>query len=174
MRNENTCRRDFLYFTEPQDAPNLPQFRLIDMYHSCTDPVVKDSISMLFTKKSCLRVVIATIAFGMGIDCPDVRQVVHVGPPDDVELYIQETGHTVMADGEDAVSVLLLLKGARPRMDVTMLNYVRNAGMICRRDALFRFFKAYKHNAHTPVHVSVLAHHAHLAQSDYLSLFKVL
>ena len=38
------------------------------------------------------RVVVATVAFGMGIDCPDVRQVVHVGPPEDVESYIQATG----------------------------------------------------------------------------------
>lgn len=72
--NLYTMFRDFLgpTFTEPQDAPDLPQFRLVDMYHSSTDPIVKD-ISMLFTKKSSLRVVIATVAFGMGIDCPDVR-----------------------------------------------------------------------------------------------------
>ena len=42
---------------------------------------------------STLRVVVATIAFGMGIDCPNVRRVIHWGPSTDVELYLQETGH---------------------------------------------------------------------------------
>ena len=59
-------------FTELQDAPDLPQFRVIDMYHSCTDTIVKDSIAKLFVEASHLQVVIVTVAFGMGIDCPDV------------------------------------------------------------------------------------------------------
>ena len=59
-------------FSEPQDAPDLPQFRVIDMYHSCTDTIVKDSITKLFVEASHLRVVIVTVAFEMGIDCPDV------------------------------------------------------------------------------------------------------
>ena len=41
-------------FTVPQDAPDLPQFRVIDMYHSCTDTLVKDSIAKLFVEVSHL------------------------------------------------------------------------------------------------------------------------
>ena len=78
---------------EPEDAPDMPQFRIVDM---STDSVVKGSISDLFTKPSHLRVVVATVALGMG---PDVRQVIHVGAPDDVESYIQETGR-VGRDGK--------------------------------------------------------------------------
>ena len=41
---------------------------------------------------SRLRVVIATIAFGMGLDCPNVRKIIHIGAPEDVESYLQQTG----------------------------------------------------------------------------------
>ena len=41
-------------------------------------------------KESPLRIVIATIAIGMGI--PDVRHVIHWGVPADAEMYIQESG----------------------------------------------------------------------------------
>ena len=64
-------------FVERLDAPDLPQFRLIDMYHSSTDPIVKESNLKLFCSPSNLRIVISTVAFGMGIDCHNVEQVVH-------------------------------------------------------------------------------------------------
>ena len=75
--------------TEPMDALNIPRFRLVDMFTSITDQHQNDEIISLFTKPIQLRVVIATIAFGLGIDCPDVRQITL---PDDIESYIQETG----------------------------------------------------------------------------------
>ena len=62
------------------------------MYMSCTEEAVKDKISYLFTRVSTLRVVIATIAFALGVDCSDVQLVVSFGLPRDIESYIQETG----------------------------------------------------------------------------------
>ena len=41
-----------------------------------------------------LRIIIGTIAFGMGLDCPDLRQVFHWGASNDIESYIQETGRS--------------------------------------------------------------------------------
>lgn len=97
-------------FTEPKDAPDLPEFSLVDMYHSCTEPDVQANILQQFCKKSHLRIIIATVAFGMGVDCPDVWQVIHLGPPDSIESYIQETGRGGR-DGLDSIAVLALVKG---------------------------------------------------------------
>ena len=72
---------------EPSDAPELLRFRLVELLQSDND--VKGQIIPL-------RIVCATVAFGMGLDCTDVCQVIHVGAPDDVESYIQETGRGVV------------------------------------------------------------------------------
>ena len=142
--------KDFLGngFTEPEDAPDLPQFRLVEMYHSCTDPVVKESISNLFTKNSHLRVLVATVVFGMGIDCPDVRQVIHVGQPEDIEYYIQETGRAGR-DGKESLAAILIPKGSRYSMDKKMRDYVNNMDT-CRRYMLFYDFEGYEHNVDMP------------------------
>ena len=53
-------------FTEPPGAPDLPAFRLVDMYMSCTEEVVKEEIIKAFTQNTKLRIVAATVAFGRG------------------------------------------------------------------------------------------------------------
>ena len=54
---------------------------------------------------SCLRVVIATVAFGMGLDSPNIRRIIHWGAPADTESYIQETGRAGR-DGEQSLAKL--------------------------------------------------------------------
>jgi len=56
-----------------------------------------------------LRIFIATTAFGMGVDCPDVSKVIHYAPPGDVEQYVQETGR---AGRDGSPAIVLLLYGA--------------------------------------------------------------
>ena len=117
-RTFGDCANLYLYFksylgrgfTEPPGAPDFPRFRLVDMFMSCTEEIVKESIVRLVTSDSCLRVVIATVAFGMGIDCHEFRQVIHLGSPNDIELYIQETGR---AGHDNLPSLALLVKKAK-------------------------------------------------------------
>ena len=49
------------------------------MYTHCTHTAVKDAILVHFKEDSNLRIVVATIAFGLGVDCLDIRQVIHWG-----------------------------------------------------------------------------------------------
>ncbi len=64
-------------FTSPSGAPDLARFRLVDMYTKCTHQDVKRAVIDGFTSiSSVLRVVIAIVAFGTEIDCPDIRRII--------------------------------------------------------------------------------------------------
>ena len=91
---------------EPIEAPDVVCFRLVDMFTACTEKSVKDTIIHNFTQTdSPLRVVIATVAFGMGLDSPNIRRTIHWGLPADIESYIQETGRAGR-DGQDSSAKL--------------------------------------------------------------------
>ena len=77
-------------FTHPVGAPIY--LRPVNMFSGCTRADVKDEILPRLSSESSLRVVIATVAFGMGFDCLDVRRIIDWGPPSDIESYIQEDG----------------------------------------------------------------------------------
>ena len=71
------------------------------MYTSCNQSHVKQEILDTFTTPhSSVRVIIATIAFGLGVDCPDVRNVIHVGPSDDIKSYVQQMEQVVMENSQ--------------------------------------------------------------------------
>jgi len=130
-------------FTEPKDAPDHSGFRLVDMFTSCTDSEVKSDIISSFTQpNSPLRIVCATIAFGLGIDCRNIRQVIHIGIPDDIESYVQESGRAGR-DGQPALALLLKTK-RNQHANKCMLQYNNNTD-ICRRDLLFHDMDNYTH-----------------------------
>lgn len=78
-------------------------------YHAGMDAERRTRVADRFAS-SKLDVVVATNAFGMGIDRPDIRAVVHVQPPASIEAYYQEVGRAGR-DGQEA-SGLLLCSGA--------------------------------------------------------------
>ena len=101
---------------------------------------VKDSIVSSFcTADSQLRVVICTVAFGLGVNSPDVRQVIHWGPPSDIEEYMQQTGRAGR-DGKLSCALLFVQPSDFSRVkDHRLIQYCQNV-TTCRRKLLLQHY----------------------------------
>jgi len=131
-----------------------------EAYHAGRTGVERSAVQVAFAEGR-LEVVAATNAFGMGIDRPDVRAVVHLAPPGSIEAYYQEVGRAGR-DGEPAFGLLLHTpadlplrrrlierggEGEAPAPAVVehkwsqFLELMRWAeGGSCRHDAILRYF----------------------------------
>lgn len=90
------CSKFYMYInhflkrhkTDPPGLPNEVEYRLITMYTRASTERFKETVTSLFSEKSSiLRMIIATAAFGMGIDYPDIDQIIHWGCPSTIEQY---------------------------------------------------------------------------------------
>lgn len=129
-------------------------------YHAGLPPPERERVQTAFTNGE-LQIVVATNAFGMGVDRGDVRAVIHLAPPGSIEAYYQEVGRAGR-DGELAHGLMLsspkdialrrrLLEGdsdGRPA-DPTLVEHKWNMflellrwaeGGTCRHTAILRYF----------------------------------
>jgi ATP-dependent DNA helicase RecQ len=67
--------------------------KFVEIFHGSLCDTTKKDITLEFVKiSSSIRVMISTIAFGMGVEVPDIRHVVHWGPSSSTINYWQEAG----------------------------------------------------------------------------------
>ncbi len=105
-------------------------------YHAGLPPEVRAANQAAFVASEDM-VMVATVAFGMGIDKPDVRFVAHAGVPKSIESYYQETGRAGR-DGDPATALLLWAADdfARARQRLSEVEEHRRAGERVRIDAM--------------------------------------
>ena len=116
--------------------------RICEKFTACSSPNTKKRIIESFTDvNGAVRIVVATVAFGLGLDSPNVRHIVHWGPPEDLESYVQESGRGGR-DNEHSIATLYYSKkdiSASSHTTDTMKRYCENMSE-CRRTLLMRQF----------------------------------
>ena len=125
---------------EPCASPPSVSTRLFAMYHSRIGEDEKQQIvlSILNPHGTC-RVLFSTTGFGMGVDVPNIRTVIHYGPPADMDNYFQECGRA-RCDGLESNAILYPYPGCLIGHVSNNMKQYCTLENTCRRKALLQNF----------------------------------
>jgi len=145
---------------DPPDAERTVEYRLCEMYTACTSRSIKDRILESFTKPDGkIRFLVATVAFGMGVNAPNIHCSIHWGCSNSIDAYMQESGRCGH-DGELSHAILYYSNRqlSRKKMDGShviseeMRIYCNNKS-VCRRKLLMSVFEDTPHfDQPAPIH----------------------
>ncbi|XP_028403969.1 ATP-dependent DNA helicase hus2/rqh1-like [Dendronephthya gigantea] len=129
-----------------------PEKRLVEMYHAGTPNVVKEHIINKFGDEAGhIRVLISTIAFGMGVNCKCVHKVIHFGPSSTLESYVQESGRAGR-DGKPSNCIILYNGLLSSYCSAKMATFLSNEDSVCLRKMIMEEF-GYSHSSDGPSHM---------------------
>ena len=123
LRSKGTeCEKTLIYFSSTQRCQKVYNtflhdlgreaytdggLLMMEMFHAKHKPETKESILTSFKKVgSHIRVLFSTVAFGMGVQIPDVDVVIHYGLPENLLTYWQETGRCARDHGRVGTSII--------------------------------------------------------------------
>jgi superfamily II DNA helicase RecQ len=127
-----------------------PEERLVEMYHGHLDDDSETRILKSFVSiGGHLRCVITTLAFGLGIQVPDIKYVLHWGPPQSILNYWQEVGRCARgsANGE---AIMYLPPYSFRNVDNDMKTFVSKSEETCLRRYVLNYLKCDGMAAYTP------------------------
>ena len=139
------CSKLFRFFEDQlgsksyvEGSSKKSENRLFNMFHSRTIDKIKENIlQSIQIEESCLRVLIATNAVGMGLDF-QCNYVFNFGPPSEFDDYLQQIGR-VGRNGNQSHSVLLYHGQQLRKLSPEMLSFVKNEEK-CRRKLLKQLY----------------------------------
>ena len=122
--------------TNPPGYPNVSKYRRVEMYSRIMTTEKKEQVLSNFSSKndSTIEMIIATSAFGLGVDCFDIRRIIHWGLPTTIEEYVQEAGRA----GKDGIRAeAILFEGKTGKFCEKKMRDYQSTIEICRR--IFHF-----------------------------------
>ena len=148
--NLETIAECFCYFStkmgplqyHPIGAAPVAKNRMFTQFHAqYPDHERERIVQELVSGESKLRLMFVTVAFGIGVDVPNIRRVIHIGVPRTLEEYFQEAGRCGR-DGKPASATIFYnsydISTAKKGMAPSMREYVR--ANKCKREMILSYF----------------------------------